>query len=169
MGANLEDMPGPAALHDRVSRRERFDSKVTSSSIFSCITELIGGYTAAGAPPFGKGVADLHQTLKDMMKGVAGASDVVEGLGAAYTQQDKRSVALSSAERSSGLPAGDEGARGAKVMKRCLHFDVCRQRRMRTGSRMAQSMRNPSWSRSERAFLLRCKGVLAQLTCVSLP
>ena len=52
------------------------------------------------------------------MKGVAGASDVVEGLGAAYTQQDKRSVALSSAEGSSGLPAGDEGARGAKVMKR---------------------------------------------------
>ena len=88
------------------------------------------GYAAAGAPPFGKGVADLHQTLKDMMKGVAWASDVVEGLGAAYTQQDKRSVALSSAEGSSGLPAGDEGARGAKVMKRCLHFDVCRQRRM---------------------------------------
>ena len=70
----------------------------------------------ASAP--GKGVADLHSTLKDMMKGVAGAEDVVEGLGASYMQQAKRSVALSSSAGSEEELSRDESARNAKAPKR---------------------------------------------------
>ena len=89
------------------SEEEAHDDAASSSSKLS-----------AAAPPPGKGVADLHQTLQDMMKGVAGTSDVVAGLGAAYTKQEERSLALSSAQGPMGLPAGDEGARSARVMKR---------------------------------------------------
>ena len=70
----------------------------------------------ASAPA--KGVSDLHSTLKDMMKGVAGAEDVVEGLGASYMQQAKRSVALSSSAGSEEELSRDESARNAKAPRR---------------------------------------------------
>ena len=74
---------------------------------------------SSGATPGpAKGVADLHATLKEMMKGVDGASDVVEGLGATYTQQDKRDLAMASAEGPTELLAGEEGAPRAKAIKR---------------------------------------------------
>ena len=77
-----------------------------------------GSAPSSSATTPGKGVADLHSTLKEMMKGVEGADNVVEGLGATYTQQDKRSLALSSAAESEEGVSRDESAPSIKAPRR---------------------------------------------------
>ena len=61
------------------------------------------------SPPMQQGVSAMHQALKKMMTGVAGAHDVVEGLGARFSQKDQRSLSLAGHES-----ACDEATLAAK-------------------------------------------------------
>ena len=71
----------------------------------------------ATSPPVEMGVSAMHETLKNMMKGVSGAEDVVTGLGIRYSQDDKRGSA-STKEGNGPHQSGAElllsSAKGAK-------------------------------------------------------
>ena len=61
------------------------------------------------SPPMQQGISAMHQSLKKMMTGVAGADDVVDGLGARVSQKDKRILSLAGQES-----ASDEATLAAK-------------------------------------------------------
>ena len=65
-----------------------------------------------------KGVSEMHNILREMMKGWAGAEDVVAGLGAAYKQASKRSEAQGAAVASSEVSADEEPPPRSPGMKR---------------------------------------------------
>ena len=70
------------------------------------------------SPPSEQGITAMHETLKKMMSGVAGADDVVAGLGARVSQQDKQSLALAGQDPSSNeVTVGGQPPR-AKAPKR---------------------------------------------------
>ena len=70
------------------------------------------------SPPPQQGVSAMHKTLKTMMKGMAGADDVVNGLGMRYSQHDKQNLAL--AEQGESLEEAIVGSMPptAKAIKR---------------------------------------------------
>ena len=74
--------------------------------------------SSATVPPPAQGALDLHALLKGMMKDVSGATDVVEGLGARYTQDAKRGKAGSGAGLVAGLVAAPAAGPAEKKPKR---------------------------------------------------
>ena len=76
------------------------------------------GRSCSTTPSPTKGIADMHDTLKNMMEGVSGADDVVSGLSASYSLADKQGTAISSADASEDGASSDVVRDRSKVMKR---------------------------------------------------